>query len=281
MGTEKPIIALMYDFDKTLCTKDMQEYMFIPMLGMKAKDFWEKSNALTYTEGMDKMLASMYTMLKESNNKDFPIRRESFVACGRDIQYFPGVEEWFDRITAYGDEVGATVEHYIISSGLKEIIEGSAIGKYFKKIFACEYYYDANGVAKWPLNVINFTGKTQYISRIQKGALDLRNDTDVNEQTPVEERRVPYRNMIYFGDGMTDVPSMKIVNVNGGKAIAVYGKHNTEGKKQAQKLRKDNRVNFYEVADYSEGSALDQLVKAIIQSMVINHQLEAHSLQQK
>lgn len=278
---EKPIIALIYDFDKTLCTKDMQEYMFIPKLNMSPQEFWQKSNNLTYTAGMDKMLASMYTMLKEANANDLPIRRESFVALGEEIEYYPGVEEWFNRISAFGEEQGAVIEHYIISSGLKEIIEGSSIGKFFKTIFACEYFYDASGVAKWPLNAVNYTGKTQYISRIQKGILDLRNDTDVNKQIPVNERRIPYRNMIYFGDGMTDVPSMKIVHVNGGNSIAVYPKGNSAAKDAVKSLLIDDRVNFYEMADYREGSELDRLVKKIIQANVLKHDLALRSEKQK
>lgn len=278
---KEPIIALMYDFDKTLCTKDMQEYTFIPMLNMTPKEFWDKSNGMTDSVGMDRMLAFMYTMLKEANHMDFPITRKSFVACGREIEFYPGVATWFDRITAFGKENGAIIEHYIISSGLKEIIEGCAIGKHFKTIFACEYYYDANGVARWPLHVINYTGKTQCISRVNKGVLDLSNDKDLNAQTPEDERRVPYQNMIYLGDGMTDIPSMKIVHVNGGKSICVYAEGDTEAKTLAKTLLKDNRVNFYEKADYREGSDLDKLVKDIICSQVLDHHLATKTAFQK
>ena len=192
-------MALIYDFDKTLCTKDMQEYSFIPKVNMDAKDFWKESNALAEEKKMDRVLAYMYLMLERAQATRQRIWREDFVALGKDLEFFPGVEEWFSRIQQFGNEMELDVEHYIISSGLREIIEGSSIFKYFREVFACEFLYDQNHVACWPKNAINYTTKTQFLFRINKGVLDISNDIDLNKYTPEDERRVPFRNMIYIG----------------------------------------------------------------------------------
>lgn len=279
MKKTKPIIAFLYDFDKTLCTKDMQEYTFIPDVNMTAEEFWVKSNTMAEEHKMDRILAYMYTMLKAADSNERPIKRKNFEESGKDIEYFPGVEDWFPRINSYVDSLGAVAEHYIISSGLKEIIEGSTLGKAhcFKKIYACEFFYDVNEVARWPLNAVNYTGKTQYLFRINKGILDVSEDEKLNEYTTDDERRIPFRNMMYFGDGLTDVPCMKLVRVNGGKSIAVYPEASEIGKERVQKLLADERVNFYEAADYRENSPLDTLVKKIAHAMVIEHELFEHT----
>lgn len=254
-------MALIYDFDKTLCTKDMQEYSFIPKVNMDAKDFWKESNALAEEKKMDRVLAYMYLMLERAQAARQRIWREDFVALGKDLEFFPGVEEWFSRIQQFGNEMELDVEHYIISSGLREIIEGSSIFKYFREVFACEFLYDQNHVACWPKNAINYTTKTQFLFRINKGVLDISNDIDLNKYTPEDERRVPFRNMIYIGDGMTDVPCMKLVKVNGGCSIAVY----QQGERQnVEELLKHKRVDFLASADYSENSELDKIVKDVI-----------------
>lgn len=254
-------MALIYDFDKTLCTKDMQEYSFIPKVNMDAKDFWKESNALAEEKKMDRVLAYMYLMLERAQATRQRIWREDFVALGKDLEFFPGVEEWFSRIQQFGNEMELDVEHYIISSGLREIIEGSSIFKYFREVFACEFLYNQNHVACWPKNAINYTTKTQFLFRINKGVLDISNDIDLNKYTPEDERRVPFRNMIYIGDGMTDVPCMKLVKVNGGCSIAVY----QQGERQnVEELLKHKRVDFLASADYSENSELDKIVKDVI-----------------
>lgn len=259
--TRQPVIALLYDFDKTLSTRDMQEYTFIPELGMSAKEFWEESNQLTQDEKMDGILAYMYLMICKSKSKNLPIRREDFVKQGRDIQFFPGVEDWFGRMEAFGREQGVKIEHYLISSGLKEIIEGSKIKGNFKEIYACEFHYDASGVADWPRMVVNYTTKTQFLFRINKGSLDISDDDTVNRYVPEDDRPVPFRNMVYFGDGITDVPCMKLVKTHGGKSIAVYQK---QTRPVAAGLLRDDRVDYIAPADYSEGGELCQLVQEII-----------------
>ena len=272
MRARKPIIAIMYDFDKTLCTRDMQEYTFIPTLGLSSKEFWQQSSALAQKEKMDRILAYMYLMIKKSKSASQPIRRDDFVKLGKDVEFFDGVLTWFDRIKQYGHEKGAIIEHYIISSGLKEIIEGSKIEKYFKEIYACEFHYDENGVADWPLLSVNYTTKTQFLFRINKGVLDISNDTDLNKYVEDDDRAIPFRNMVYIGDGLTDVPCMKLVKINGGYSIAVYPKRK---KVKVENLLKDNRVDFITLADYSENSELDSIIKKIIDKIVIVSDLVA------
>lgn len=266
----KPIVAIMYDFDKTLCTKDMQEYTFIPNVGLTPKDFWKESNQLAKDKKMDAILAYMYLMIEKAHAARVSIRRNEFVKMGKDLQFFPGVIDWFKRINSIGDELGLSVEHYIISSGLREIIEGSSIYKEFKDVFACEYLYNENDVACWPKNAVNYTTKTQFLFRINKGVLDISNDNDLNTYTPEDDRPVPFRNMIYIGDGLTDVPCMKLVKINGGYSIAVFQR----GKKnKVEDLITNNRVNFIEPADYSEGSDLDKTVNLILSKMAMVNEL--------
>jgi Putative Phosphatase. len=276
--TEKPVIAIMYDFDKTLCTKNMQEYSFIKSVGMSNEQFWTKSNSISREMQMDPVLAYMYEMIDAAKKNDMSIHREDFVELGKKLKFIKGVETWFERINKYGEEKGVTIEHYIISSGLKEIIEGSAIAKEFKEIFACEYMYDVNGIACWPKNVVNYTTKTQFLFRINKGVSDISDDKTLNDYVPEDERRVPFRNMIYIADGLTDVPCMKLVKVNGGYSIAVY-----QGTKRetAESLMRDGRVNFAEQANYSEGSKLELLVKDIITEMQIKDKLSWIHIRQK
>ncbi|MDL2226133.1 haloacid dehalogenase-like hydrolase [Deltaproteobacteria bacterium OttesenSCG-928-M10] len=274
---DKPVIALMYDFDKTLCTKDMQEYSFIPKINMAPKDFWSKTNSSAKEQKMDKILSYMHFMLKEAKSADQRIRREDFVALGQDLEYFPGVEKWFSRISDFVKDMDVAVEHYVISSGLKEIIEGSSIYGCFKEVFASEFLYDVNEVACWPKNALNYTTKTQFLFRINKGVLDLSNDEDLNRYTPDDDRPVPFRNMLYIGDGLTDVPCMKLVKANGGYSVAVY----QDGEKgKVEDLIIDKRVDFLALADYSENGELDKIVKDIILKMVMVDSLKEKSKRQ-
>ena len=260
MNTKKTIVAFVYDYDHTLCTTDMQNYSFIPSLKIKPGEFWSKANELSHKENMEPLLSYMYLMLEESKQRNLPINRDAFVQLGKDIQYFPGVETWFERLDEYGKKVGVEVQHYVISSGNKEIIEGSSIFKYFREVFACEYLYK-DGVAVWPKNVVNYTTKTQFLYRINKGVLELSENNKVNASMPDEDKPVPFQNIIYIADGETDVPCMKTVRSNGGIAIAVYDK---KKKKPASRLFNDRRVDFLCEADYSEGKQLEQIAKLII-----------------
>lgn len=274
----KPIIAIMYDFDKTLCAKDMQNYRFIPSLGIKVSEFWDYTNKVQLEEHMDSVLAYMYAAIKISKEKNIPLKRSRLEENGKGIDFFEGVTDWFSRINKYGGENGVTIEHYVISSGMKEIIDGTQISREFKNIFACEYLYDENGNAVWPKTAVNYTNKTQFVYRINKGVLDVSNDDDLNRSMPDDSKRIPFQNMIYIGDGLSDVPCMKMMKSYGGKAIAVYQQLDEKVK---ELLRKD-RVDYIYPADYSENSGLDKTVKDIIRNMAISDKLyEEYSRQIK
>lgn len=265
-----PKIALMYDFDKTLCGKDMQEYSFIPSVGMQANDFWDEANKISVKSNMDRILAYMLLMIRLAKKNEVEITKESFNKLGKDVVLLRGVKSWFKRINDFGKTLGVEVEHYIISSGLKEIIDGTPIAHEFKKIYACEFHYNNFGNADWPQQVVNYTTKTQFIFRISKGVLDTMDDKRLNSFTSESDRTIPYRNMIYIGDGLTDVPCMTVVKDRGGESIAIYHK----GEKEvAKKLLRENRVTFMCRADYSQDSALEQIVKKIIQKIAITDEL--------
>ena len=267
------LIAIMYDFDKTLCTTDMQNYAFIPNLGLTPEQFWGLTEEFSKKHGVERILSYMYVMIAQSKEKNIPLTKEYLNNLGHSIKFFNGVTTWFKRINEYGDKKGLKIEHYIISSGTKEIIEGSIIAKEFKKIYGCEFAYDSiSKCAIWPAFAINYTQKTQYFFRISKGALNERNDFDINAKT--KTRRIPYSNMIYIGDGMTDVPAMILGKKNGGTSIALY----SQGKKEAVlPLLKDERVNFICRADYSINSPLDNVVKLTIDQIAIKNTLRKMS----
>ena len=274
---EKPIVALLYDFDNTLITRDMQEYTFIPSIGMEPKAFWELSNRMAVTHKMDGVLAYMYCMLHCCQQKNVPLLREDLVECGRHVEYYPGVESWFERINRIGDEAGVTVEHYVLSSGLKEIIEGTSIADRFKCIFASEFLYQ-NDHAVWAKLSVNYTSKTQFVYRINKGVLDISNDADLNKSLPESNRRVKFSNMIYLGDGLTDVPCMKLVKTAGGHSIALY----KPGKKdKVTDFLKHERVDFIFETDYSEGSALETAMRNIVQKLALDNRLAMLNDRQK
>ena len=273
----KPIIALLYDFDKTLCTQDMQNYAFIPSLGMDPDAFWKEANTFGWQQEMDGILAYMYTMLRKCNELGIPLTRESLVEKGRSIELFPGVKEWFGRINAFGESLGVEIEHYVLSSGLKEIIEGSGISHEFKMVYASEFYYDETGTPVWPKLDVNFTAKTQFVYRINKGVLAVSNDKDLNASMPDDSKRIPFTNMIYVGDGLSDVPCMKMMRAYGGQAIAVYQAGNRLG---VEELLSRGRVDFIFPADYREGTALDTTVKNIIRKMAITDALAAENTRQ-
>ena len=277
MNTNKTIVAFVYDYDHTLCTTDMQNYSFIPSLHIKPAEFWSAANDLSKRENMEPLLAYMYLMIEWSKKNQLPINREAFVQLGKDIEYFPGVETWFKRIDEYGASKNVEVQHYVISSGNKEIIEGSSILQYFKEVFACEYMYE-NGQAVWPKSVVNYTTKTQFLYRINKGVLSLSENDKVNASMPDEDKPVPFQNMVYIADGETDVPCMKTVRSNGGIAIAVYDK---KKKKPAKRLFNDGRVDFLCEADYSEGKQLDIIAKLIIDKVAPADQLYRLHYQQE
>ncbi|MDE7161920.1 MAG: haloacid dehalogenase-like hydrolase [Anaeroplasmataceae bacterium] len=263
----KTTIGIMYDFDKTLCTTDMQNYDFIPRLDMEPEEFWNKASITTKKYAMDKILSYMFVMIQECKKKGIALTEEYLNSLGGSIVYYRGVQTWFDRINQFGESLGVNVEHYIISSGTKEIIEGSAIAKYFKKIYGCKFIYDpVTKEAVWPGLAINYTQKTQYIFRISKGTLDEVEEEKLNMEIKDEKRAIQYRNMIYIGDGLTDIPCMQLLKDKGGKSIALYQPQYID---KVLPLVDDGRVNYVCAADYSTNSNLEKIVKLMIENMAM------------
>ena len=271
-----PVLAMCYDFDKTLTPDDMQAQGFIQSVGYneeQIKQFWQESNELAKKNDMDNNLAYMYKMIQEAVGH-FYVTKEKLMEYGNQVELYEGVRTWFERIGDYGLEHGVRIEHYIISSGLKEMIEGTEMAKEgaFTKIYASAFMFDDKGVAVWPAQAINYTNKTQFLFRIQKGILDI-NDTGVNDYIKPENQRVPFRNMIYIGDSDTDIPCMSLVNANGGHSIGVYDPIKKD-KDKVYKMMRHHRIRYYAPADYSNGSKLDTLVKQIIRKTAAYEVLE-------
>ena len=265
MNEKKPILALMYDFDHTLSPRDMQEYAFIPELGMEDKDFWALCRKVEKRHRMDGILAYMYVMIWEARRRGMRLSRSTFNQQGAQVELVPGMDTWFDRVNAYGEKLGFAVEHYVLSSGIKEIVEGTPIADRFKMIYAAEFVYnEETGEPEWPAMAVNYTNKTQFIYRINKGILDVTENDRLNEHTPHDMRRVPFTNMIYVGDGTTDVPCMKLVRSRGGHAIAVYTgqRGNT-----VNDMLVHGRVQFVAPTDYRAGSEMEQIVFGIFDSV--------------
>ncbi|MBE6198489.1 MAG: haloacid dehalogenase-like hydrolase [Alistipes sp.] len=266
-------IALIYDFDGTLAAGNMQEYDFIPAVGKSNFEFWDESNRLAEEQDADQVLTYMALMIREAQAKGLSLRREAFQESGKRVELYPGVLEWFDRINAYGEEQGVRVLHYINSSGLKEIIEGTAIADKFRKIYACSFLYNVDGIAYWPGVAVNYTNKTQFIFKINKGVESVYDTKQVNKFMEEKQRPVPFSRMIYVGDGTTDIPCMKLVKNFGGHSIAVYNPKDESKRGEMNTLIRDNRVNHVCPADYSEGTEMDMVVKAIIDKCVADHKL--------
>ena len=278
--SDLPVLAICYDFDKTLSPDDMQAQGFIQSLNVDVNEFWKESNTLAKEYDMDNNLAYMYMMATKSYGKQF-LTREVLADYGSKVALYNGVSTWFERIRQYGLKQGVQIEHYIISSGLKEMIEGTEMAKNgaFKKIYASAFMFDDKGVAVWPAQAINYTNKTQFLFRIQKGVLDI-NDPGVNDYIRPEEQRVPFRNMIYIGDSDTDIPCMSLVNVNGGHSIGVYDP-DSKNKDKVYKMMQHHRIRYYASADYTDGSDLDTVVKQIIQKTAAYEALEQQYVRNK
>ena len=265
---KQPIIGIMYDFDKTLSTTDMQNYDFIPKLGLTPDEFWGATGEFTAKTGVERILSYMYMMIAKAKEKGIKLTREYLRECGKNIKFYPGVTTWFKRINDYAESKGIKVEHYLVSSGTMEIVEGCSIFPCFTKAWGCEYYYNEDGEPVWPKLAINYTQKTQFYFRISKGAVDVKNDSAVNEKTP--ERRIPYKNIIYMGDGMTDVACMTLVKHNDGTSIAIYPEKDSD---KVRDLYTDGRCNLMCKADYSAGSDLEKVVKLTIDKIAMQYEI--------
>lgn len=264
-------MAICYDFDGTLAPGNMQEYGFIEKLNMTPDTFWKKSNTLAKKNKVDNILAYMFQMKEESLAHNVPFTKQDLTDYAAKVKLFNGVDKWFTRMNSYAEKKGVQLEHYIISSGLKEMVEGTKIAKYFKEIFASSFMYDKTGKAIWPALVVNYTNKTQFLYRINKGCLDVSDDEKLNAHMDDEEKPIPFENIIYIGDGDTDVPSMKTVKREGGHTIAVYQKGR---KKKAEPLLGSDRADIIAPADYSPEALIDVFVKSVIDKVVTDSHLK-------
>ena len=271
---KKPIIALVYDFDGTLSPGNMQEFGFIQTIGKTPEAFWRMSDNIAIGQDASNVLAYMKLMFDEARKAGIRLSRDEFRKFGAHIRLFDGVKEWFSLVNAYGAAKGVRIEHYINSSGLKEIIEGSPIAHEFKHIFAGTFIYNADGEAEWPGIAVDFTAKTQFLFKITKGIFSSRDNKRVNDSIADDQKRIPFPHMIYFGDGQTDVPCMKIVNMFGGNSIAVYNPNDEVGKGVALKLKRQGRVNFITPAIYTQDSRTFKVVCAIIDKIKAEYDLQ-------
>jgi len=259
-------VAIMYDFDKTLCTMNMQEYSLLPLLHTTPLEFWSKVSSFSKEENMDPTLAYMYLLLDEAKKNNIKITKEFLFSLGKDIKLYQGVESYFDRINEYGKKLNLEIEHYVISSGTREILKGCSIFDKFTRVYACTYHYNEFGEADWPAVCINYTVKTQFLYRINKNAMDVYDSNTINAHIDAHLKNIPFANMIYIGDGLTDVPCMVIVKNSGGHSIAVY----TDENKTASNLVNDERVNYMAKADYSDGGELDTILKRLLDYISMN-----------
>lgn len=269
-------LAIIYDFDGTLAPGNMQERDFIPAIGMKTKEFWNEVSILAKQHQADNILSYMKLMLDKAQQAHVPVRRNDFHEYGKNLCFFKGIlpetnsddKGWFAKINDYGKQRNTIVEHYIVSSGIREMIEGSQLANEFKTIYASSFIYDHNGIAVWPALAINYTTKTQYLFRINKGCLDVSDNLSINKNIPEKERDIPFAHMIYIGDGETDIPCFRLVKDKGGCAIAVY-KPNTKGaREKTNKLILEGRVNHIAPADYRNNSDIDRFVKERINAIL-------------
>lgn len=264
-------VALVYDFDGTLAPGNMQEYGFLQALGYQnPQDFWTACDHLSSEQDAGGILSTQYMFLQEAKKKGMKPTREMFRKYGALVTFFPGVEDWFDRITSYGRSLGLEVQHFIDSSGLTEMIEGTAIADKFTKIYACSYIYNEEGIASWPAVAVDYSTKVQFLSKISKGIREVSDSRRVNAFVPNEQRAIPMSRIIYLGDGETDIPSMRIVKAEHGHSIAVF---NGEKKRLlARQLINEGRVNFACPADYREGGEIDTIVKHILEGLALLEQ---------
>ena len=257
-------MAIVYDFDGTLAPGNVQEHRFIPDVGMTPQEFWKEVNRLSKEHQADGILMYMHLMLKKADSEGVKVRRDDFKELGKAIQLFDGVRDWFSRVNTYGHRQSVRIEHYIVSSGNAELIEATPIAREFKKIYASRFMFNHNGVAEWPALAINYTTKTQYLFRINKGMHDLSDDSEINKFVEKQDRPIPFENMIYIGDGSTDVPCFRLVKDQGGLSVAVFKPHAKGARNKAEGFRQDGRVHCVVPADYTQGSELDQVVMANI-----------------
>ena len=262
-------IALVYDFDGTLSPQPMQEYTVLPKIGVEPAAFWAMVNREARETESDPMLVYMRHIIEALERERVDVKREDFAAMARAIEYFPGVATWFGRMNAYvkkRSRAQVGIQHYLISAGQKEILDGVSIRKHFKRIYASEYHFNHHGVATFPKLLVTDTMKTQFLFRINKG-LESLNDS-INEHMPESERPIPFQNIIYVGDGMTDVPSMALTKKSGGHTVAVYDPRKASQRAVCEKLLHAGRADFLAEADFRKSSKLSRRVELLLDAVV-------------
>ena len=266
--------AIVYDFDGTLARGNIQEHGFLPHVGVDKAEFWANVRHEAKKNDADEILMYMFEMLKRARKKHIPVTKASLRQHGKGITFFTGVKDWFERINNFSRQKGLALEHYVVSSGNREIISGCGLFKKFKTVFASTFVYDPDGRAVWPGIAINYTTKTQFLFRINKGVNNCWDNEPVNRFVPMEKRPIPFTRMIFIGDGETDIPSMKMVRLQGGHSIAVFDPEEfpkPNFQKKVYRLIEEDRVHFVAPADYTEGRQLDLTVKGIIGRVARDH----------
>lgn len=259
--------AIVYDYDGTLAKGNIQENSFLPSIQLETSEFWKMVKDTTREQDADEILVYMQLMIAEAAKSEVKISKDVLRNHGKNSRLFEGLKDgsWFDRINVFGESLGLEIEHYIVSSGTQEMIEGSPIAPKFKRIFASRYMFDDDGIAMWPSLAINYTTKTQFLFRINKGVNNVWDNKKVNAFVPEEERPVPFRRMVFIGDGDTDIPAMKMTTHNGGSSIAAYDPE--RDKRTLDKIHgliSDRRADFVAPADYRANSQMDILLKGIL-----------------
>nr|VFJ51018.1 MAG: haloacid dehalogenase-like hydrolase [Candidatus Kentron sp. FW]VFJ66904.1 MAG: haloacid dehalogenase-like hydrolase [Candidatus Kentron sp. FW] len=262
--------ALVYDFDGTLAEGNCVEHGVVPSLKINKEEFWKEVKKRSKSDDGDEILSYLGRLSEIADEKNScELSEENLKKHGASIPLFPGVESWFDRINEYGKQHGLYIYHYIISSGLEAMIKGTKIGDKFRKIFACKYHYGKDNLKpKWAAQAINYTTKTQFLFRVNKGIDNSWDNPSVNKFIELHEREIPFQRMIYFGDGDTDIPSMKMVIYQGGFSLAVFDKDKWEEEttqSKVEKLISEERSSYVVPADYREASQLDVTVKGLLQ----------------
>jgi len=264
-------VAIIYDFDLTLSNKEMQEFGLFDAIKTDNDTIMQRVRTFAKDNNADLMLSFLLIILKQAKENKIKITRNFLKNLGKNISYFNEVETWFDRINKFGKDLGLKIEHYIISAGHKEMLEGTSIFKHFKRVFGCEYLYDENGEAYWPKILINYTTKTQFLFRIRKNRLDdLYDDYHINNKLE-DDKQLSFKNVIYLGDGATDIPCMQIITNGGGLSLSLYDEQNKKKMLFANDLLEDKRVSASIKADYSEDSEIDKIIKERLKEIAKNY----------
>ena len=270
MPQQQNIIAIVYDYDRTLSPRPMQEDVIFERIGVEASKFWSMADELKGNKSYEDELAWIRLLL---DNPSFRcLSNLDLEGMGRNLKFYPGVPEMFAELEVglHSDKYlrhGVALEHYIVTSGLKSVLAGSILSQNVQAIFGCELDEDEEGRVYWPKRIISHTAKTQYLFRITKGLEYVDLSHDVNDHMPEPERRIPFSNMLYIGDGPTDVPCFAVISSRGGKSLAVYDPSSKVSFATCMSLREAQRVDEIAEADYRQNTHLRRLMEHYVIQM--------------